>query len=222
MDHALLQDFITEAGEHLEELESGLLQLESDPENVEILNDIFRSVHSIKGAAQFVGIENISSLTHRLETLLDLARNKQVSLHQNVVDTLMASKDRLAKLTEDLAEGRSEQASVEDLIAAINLLIESPETSEDMTTTPSSAVTPLPAPEEDAGKERYGFLGRRFLRRRAGSGTIHHIHRSVERKNIGHPRTVRRRWIAGEKSRGPVRNTGSSPDPSVGGQLYGL
>jgi len=99
IDHALLQDFVTEAGEHLEELESGLLQLESDPENVDVLNDIFRSVHSIKGAAQFVGLENISTLTHRLETLLDLARNKQISLSQSVVDILMSSKDHLAKLT---------------------------------------------------------------------------------------------------------------------------
>jgi len=142
IDHALLQDFITEAGEHLEELESSLLQLESDPGNGEILNDIFRSVHSIKGAAQFVGIENISSLTHRLETLLDLARNGQLSLHQEVVDILMASKDRLAKLTEDLAEGQSEQASVDDLIAAINLHIDPPETSDDMAAIPSSNSEP--------------------------------------------------------------------------------
>jgi len=148
IDHALLQDFVTEAGEHLEELESGLLQLESDPENGEVLNDIFRSVHSIKGAAQFVGLENISSLTHRLETLLDLARNKEVSLSQNVVDILMASKDRLAKLTDDLAEGQTEQTSVDDLVAAINLQIEPPDTPDPEASPPPPTEIPTTEPNE--------------------------------------------------------------------------
>ena len=49
IDLTLLQDFIPEAGEHLAEMESGLLQLETDPDNRDILNDIFRSVHTIKG-----------------------------------------------------------------------------------------------------------------------------------------------------------------------------
>ncbi|CAB5115919.1 Signal transduction histidine kinase CheA (EC [Olavius algarvensis associated proteobacterium Delta 3] len=147
MDHALLQDFITEAGEHLEELESGLLKLESDPEDGEVLNEIFRSVHSIKGAAQFVGLDRISSLTHRLETLLDLARNKQISLRQDVVDILMASKDRLAGLTEDLVEGQSEQTPVDDLIAAIDRQIEPSEPSDAVSAAPPSTETPTTEPD---------------------------------------------------------------------------
>ena len=50
VDHSLLQDFITESTEHLEELESSLLALEKDPDSIDILNDIFRAIHSIKGA----------------------------------------------------------------------------------------------------------------------------------------------------------------------------
>ena len=74
VDHSLLQDFITEATEHLEEMESSLLALEKDPDSRETLDEIFRAIHSIKGASQFVGLERISELSHKMENLLDLLR----------------------------------------------------------------------------------------------------------------------------------------------------
>ena len=64
IDLSLLQDFITEANEHLEEMESCLLQLEKAPDDKEIMNDIFRAIHTIKGASQFVGLARISELSH--------------------------------------------------------------------------------------------------------------------------------------------------------------
>ena len=71
IDSSMLPDFIVEAAEHLEEMESSLLRLEQDYEDKEVLYEIFRSIHTIKGAAQFVGIERVSELTHKLENLLD-------------------------------------------------------------------------------------------------------------------------------------------------------
>ena len=73
-DLSLLQDFVTETVEHLEEMEGNLLQLETDSANREILNDIFRSVHTIKGAAEYLGLERIAELSHKLENLLDQIR----------------------------------------------------------------------------------------------------------------------------------------------------
>jgi chemotaxis protein histidine kinase CheA len=59
-DNSLLEDFADETREHLEELESSLLRLESDPADRELLNTIFRSMHTIKGASEYLGFERIA------------------------------------------------------------------------------------------------------------------------------------------------------------------
>ncbi len=125
-DLSLLKDFIIEAGEHLDELESNLLQLEANPEKKELLNDIFRSVHSIKGAAQFVGLERMSDLSHRLETLLEQIRSDDNVQESNVINILIAAKDRLADLTGDLETTQTEQANIDDLCSAIDKAIIDP------------------------------------------------------------------------------------------------
>ena len=125
-DLSLLQDFLVEAGEHLAELESGLLQLETDPDDRDILNDIFRSIHTIKGSAEFVGLERISELSHRLENLLELLRQDQKKVNRDIIDTLIEAKDRIAVLAEDLARSQSEEALIEDLVARIKQQTEGP------------------------------------------------------------------------------------------------
>ncbi|MCI5132910.1 MAG: hypothetical protein D3904_15690 [Candidatus Electrothrix sp. EH2] len=99
IDSSMLPDFIVEAVEHLEEMESSLLRLEQDyaekEVDKEVLDEIFRSIHTIKGAAQFVGIERVSELSHKLENLLDLIRRKEIALNATIMDLLIAGKDRL-------------------------------------------------------------------------------------------------------------------------------
>ena len=74
IDLSLLEDFIGGAGESLDEMETALLELEISPNSNELLNTIFRAMHTIKGAAQFVGLDKVSALSHVLEDLLDLLR----------------------------------------------------------------------------------------------------------------------------------------------------
>ncbi len=126
IDLSLLQDFLTEAGEHLAKLESNLLQLETDPDCRDILNDTFRSIHTIKGSAKFVGIERISELSHKLENLLELVRQDQKQVNRDIIDTLIEGKDRIALLVEDLQRSQAEEALIDDLVARIKQLTESP------------------------------------------------------------------------------------------------
>ncbi len=126
IDLSLLQDFLTEAGEHLAEMESGLLQLETDPDNRDILDDIFRSVHTIKGAAGFVGLEKVSELAHKLENLLDLLRQGQKRANRDIIDTLIEAKDRIALLVEELERSQAEETPVDDLATRITQLTEGP------------------------------------------------------------------------------------------------
>ena len=119
MDLSMLPDFIVEAVEHLEEMEDGLLQLEQDKENRDILNEIFRSIHSIKGAAQYIGLERVSELSHKLESLLDLIRQGKKQLNQNNIDLFIAVRDRINVLVGELDRTQSEKTEIDDLLHRI-------------------------------------------------------------------------------------------------------
>jgi two-component system chemotaxis sensor kinase CheA len=88
-DTSLLADFADETREHLDELENSLLRLESDPADQELLNTIFRSMHTIKGASEYLGFERIARLSHRLENLLDLFRDGSLRVDKVAVDLLI-------------------------------------------------------------------------------------------------------------------------------------
>lgn len=123
IDLSLLQDFIIESREHLEEMESSLLRLEKEPDNIDILNDIFRSMHTIKGASQFVGLERMSELSHKLENLLDLLRQGEKQLNQEIIDMLIKGKDCIADLTDELENSQVEETEIDDLLSQIKNLI---------------------------------------------------------------------------------------------------
>ena len=121
IDTSMLPDFIIEAQEHLEEMEGSLLRLEQrkGQESREIMDEIFRSAHTIKGAAQFVGIARVAELSHKLENLLDLVRKGEQSLTPAVTDLLIEGKDRITQLVEELERGQTEESEVEDLLVRI-------------------------------------------------------------------------------------------------------
>lgn len=101
-DIPLIQDFITESREHIESAETALLELENNPENSEVLNQIFRSFHTIKGMAGFLNLTDINVLAHAAENLLDLARKSQLSLTGANSDAVFASIDMLKGMLTNL------------------------------------------------------------------------------------------------------------------------
>jgi two-component system, chemotaxis family, sensor kinase CheA len=119
IEYSMLQEFITEAGEHLDEMESDLLQLEVEPENQEILNDIFREVHSVKGAADYVGLEKISELSHKLENLLEIIRKGKITVNNQVINILIEARDRMTLLNHDLETTKAENAEIQDIVQRI-------------------------------------------------------------------------------------------------------
>jgi two-component system chemotaxis sensor kinase CheA len=153
IDSSMLPDFIVEAAEHLDEMESSLLRLEQDHEDKEVLDDIFRSIHTIKGAAQFVGIERVSELSHKLENLLDLLRRDELELTGNVTDLLIAGKDRIALLVDELERTQSEETEVDDLVEKIKHIVEGGDAAETGETAETGAAAagsdePVPAADE--------------------------------------------------------------------------
>lgn len=101
-DAPLVLDFITESCEHIESAEAGLLELESKPDDSEVLNLIFRSFHTIKGMAGFLNLTEIGSLAHLTENLLDQARKGQLLLSDRNTDVVFESIDLMKKMIETL------------------------------------------------------------------------------------------------------------------------
>lgn len=169
-DLSLLQDFVNETVEHLEEMEGNLLQLEDHPGDRGLLNDIFRSVHTIKGAAEYLGMGRIAELSHKLENLLDMLRHDACTANREVIDLLMAARDRIGILTADLHEGQTEQADIEDLLIRIQAV--RPESvdatlvnsaANDVDSTSDSTPKPLDSPvsepyEEEHDEELFGIF----------------------------------------------------------------
>jgi two-component system chemotaxis sensor kinase CheA len=97
-DTSLLNDFITEARDHLHAAETLLLELETDPGNKENLNTIFRAWHTLKGVAGFLGLKEIASLAHKMESQMDLARKGELVLGPGPIDVFLEGNDCLKAL----------------------------------------------------------------------------------------------------------------------------
>jgi len=108
-DPEIIGEFVTESREHLESLESKLLQLEENPEDDELLNAIFRTFHTIKGSSSFLGLVQITELSHKLENVLDKLRKGELRVSSEIIDLLFKGMDLLKSLIEDVASGEEEK-----------------------------------------------------------------------------------------------------------------
>ncbi len=97
-DLEILNDFVSEALENLDTIEVSLIELEQDPENKEIINDIFRPFHTIKGVSGFLSLTKINHLSHTTENLLDGARDGDFIINQQATDAILTSVDTLKAL----------------------------------------------------------------------------------------------------------------------------
>ena len=105
-DFAQFQEaFFEEAAEHLAIVEEGLLALEQHPEDLDLLNKIFRSAHSIKGTSGMFGFNAVAQFTHKMETLLDLLRNGQKTVTPQIADLLLKATDCLKTLIDAAKSG---------------------------------------------------------------------------------------------------------------------
>lgn len=108
--------FISEAEEHIESMNNALVELEKDPDDIEIVNQIFRSAHTLKGMALTIGYEKISRLSHDIENVLDRVRRGELQVTQELIDTLFKSFDALEQL---VSKGDVDIASIQNALSKI-------------------------------------------------------------------------------------------------------
>ncbi len=113
--------FYVEAEEHLEHMEAALLQLESSPNDNELLNTIFRAAHSIKGASLTFGIEEVGKFTHVLENLLDRLRDGKLATSSELVELLLSSIDVLEGLIANSRDGAPLPAELDTVFAQLQI-----------------------------------------------------------------------------------------------------
>jgi two-component system chemotaxis sensor kinase CheA len=129
-DKELIENFIMEALENFREIEVSIVDLEEDPENTEIINDIFRPFHTIKGVSGFLNLTQVNKLTHQVETLLDEARDQRLAVDGNIIDLILAAidltKNMINYLDEQIKTGSTEtkQFGVNALIKRLQNALE--------------------------------------------------------------------------------------------------
>jgi len=95
---AVLQTFYVEAQEHLESMENVLLKMDEGECDDEMLNEIFRSAHTIKGSAGIFGLDHIVNFTHVVENVLDRARDNEITIEKSLVDVIFKCRDHIQSL----------------------------------------------------------------------------------------------------------------------------
>ncbi len=103
-DTDLLAGFIEEAFEHLESIEVNVLELEQSPDDQDIINNIFRPFHTIKGVSGFLNLKTINRLAHATENLLDDVRNGKRSMDSAVIDIVLTVGDALKSMVENIKD----------------------------------------------------------------------------------------------------------------------
>ncbi|WP_132250733.1 hybrid sensor histidine kinase/response regulator [Methylobacterium segetis] len=120
----LLREFLTESSEHLDTVDTELVRFEQDPNNQQILRNIFRLVHTIKGTCGFLGLPRLEALAHAAETLMGRFRDGLPATAASVT-LILSTLDRLKAILADLeATGTEPAGSDEDLIGALDKMSE--------------------------------------------------------------------------------------------------
>jgi two-component system chemotaxis sensor kinase CheA len=120
----LLGEFHAETVDHLTQIEAALLALEHKPDGPDALNAIFRSFHTIKGNAGFLGLVPMQKLAHEVESLLDLARNNKLALTSTIITEVLRSRDAIQELTGQVSVAL-ESGQVPREVVPVRHLIES-------------------------------------------------------------------------------------------------
>ncbi|WP_227395520.1 chemotaxis protein CheA [Jeotgalibacillus aurantiacus] len=114
-----LEVFIEESKDHLQNCNTQLLELEKNPEDLGIVNEIFRSAHTLKGMSATMGYEDLANLTHNLENVLDGIRNEKLTVSTNMMDVLFAAVDDLEEMITSIAGGGDGKKNVESTISRL-------------------------------------------------------------------------------------------------------
>lgn len=118
-----LSIFIDEANDHLQSLNENMLRLEQQPEDISIVQVIFRSAHTLKGMSATMDFKDLASLTHEMENVLDLVRNGKLSMNSVIFDALFKCLDELEAMVQDVINGGTGSGDVTELVDRLKAIV---------------------------------------------------------------------------------------------------
>ena len=143
-DDEILQDFLIEAGEMIETLNEELVELEQRPNDMDLLNSVFRSFHTIKGGAGFLSLTPLVELCHRAEDVFNLLRNGELHVDASIMDVMLPVLDSLNEMFDSLRSANEPEDADPTLLGALDAILKGEVAVE---------ASAQPAPESDAAVE---------------------------------------------------------------------
>ena len=155
-----LEIFLDETNEHLQNLNTQILELESDPENMDNINEIFRAAHSLKGMAGTMGYKRMQNLTHDMENVFSEVRNGNIKVKPEMIDVLFQCLDALEEYKNNIQETSDEGTNDnENLIKALNDILNDGKTEEAPAAKEEAPTATAPAAESGAdGGEKWNDI----------------------------------------------------------------
>ncbi|MCG8317541.1 MAG: chemotaxis protein CheA [Pseudomonadales bacterium] len=148
-DEEILQDFLVEAGEIIEQLSEQLVELENSPDDMDLLNAIFRGFHTVKGGAGFLQLDTLVDLCHAAENVFDMLRNAKLTINAELMDVVLQALDSVVAMFGQVNARQYPEAAEPQLMDSLHAIING--------TAPAAAPTePAPAqaiPETPATSE---------------------------------------------------------------------
>ncbi|MHC8408427.1 chemotaxis protein CheA [Pseudomonas sp. TMB3-21] len=147
-DEEILQDFLVEAGEILEQLSEQLVELESRPDDADLLNAIFRGFHTVKGGAGFLQLNELVECCHIAENVFDILRKGERRVDSELMDVVLEALDAVNAMFTEVRERSPVTAATPELLAALARLAE-PQSADEVA--PAAEVVTEPVAESDSG-----------------------------------------------------------------------
>ncbi|XOV79248.1 MAG: chemotaxis protein CheW [Aestuariibacter sp.] len=147
VDEDILQDFLVEAGEILEQLQEQLVELENNPEDRDLLNAIFRGYHTVKGGAGFLSLTELVDVCHGAENVFDVMRNGQRHLTPELMDTILQATDAVVEMFESVKAREPLTPAGQELLDVLHRLSKPESADEAPAAEPEQPATVEPEPE---------------------------------------------------------------------------
>ncbi|HJR31512.1 MAG TPA: chemotaxis protein CheA, partial [Pseudomonas sp.] len=149
-DEEILQDFLVEAGEILEQLSEQLVELESRPDDADLLNAIFRGFHTVKGGAGFLQLNELVECCHIAENVFDILRKGERRVDSELMDVVLEALDAVNGMFAQVRERSPITPATPELLAALARLAE-PQTADEAAPAPVAEVVEEPVAQSDSG-----------------------------------------------------------------------
>lgn len=159
MDEDILQDFLIEAGEILEQLSEQLVQLENDPENKDLLNAIFRGFHTVKGGAGFLSLNALVDTCHGAENVFDTLRNGQRVVSSDLMDVILQALDTINSQFAAVQAREEPEPAAPALLEQLEKLAKPATEDEQAATAAEAESEPAPADEESTNAAEPSIAG---------------------------------------------------------------